>query len=161
MCRSITLIFLWQKKAVLFNFNSILFKSNILHILCYLLPFFEMLSCDYAVCFEIFDDWNLFKLITDGILMIFLYMRFKCTHKAHLSWNLALLSSFSKPWLCFKSFIFSFLKWGAHYMQEENKIDSYFWNFDEKCLFSTIRTVLSQNFSSSVFYEWWHQNLMQ
>ena len=30
-------------------------------------------------------------------------------------------------------------------MQEENKIDSYFWNFDEKCLFSTIRTVLSQN----------------
>ena len=59
------------KSAILFNFNSILFKSNILHKLCSFLQFFEMLSCDNAVCFEIFDDLNLLKLIADGFLTFF------------------------------------------------------------------------------------------
>ena len=80
MCGSITLLFLQQKSVILLSFNSVLFESNILHNLCYLLLFFEMLSCDYAVCFEIFDDWNLFQLITDGFLTVF------CTwdSKAHI-----------------------------------------------------------------------------
>ena len=132
-----------KKSAILFNFNSVLLKSNILHKLCYLLQFFEMLNCDYAVCFQIFDDWNLFKLITGEFLTAF------CTwdSNAHLMLIYQGILLFSphlvknKPWIHFKSFIFSFLKEGAHYM---HKVDSYFWNFYEKCLFSIIRSILSE-----------------
>ena len=49
-----------EKSAILIDFNSVLFKSNILHKLCSLLQFFAMLSCDNAVWIaeinEIFGD---------------------------------------------------------------------------------------------------------
>ena len=148
-----------KKSAILLSFDSVLFESNILHNLCYLLLFFEMLSCDYAVCFEIFDDWNLFQLSTDGFLTVF------CTwdSNAHIMLIYLGILLFSphliknKPWLHFKSFIFSFLKEGAQYMQKENKglhkIDSYFSHFDKKCLFSIIRSILSQ-ICYSKFWFW-------
>ena len=74
-----------------------------------------MLNCDYAVCFQIFDDWNLFKLITGEFLTAF------CTwdSNAHLMLIYQGILLFSphlvknKPWIHFKSFIFSFLKEGS------------------------------------------------
>ena len=50
-----------KKSAILFNFNSILFKSNILHKLCSLLQFFEMLSCDNAL-WKAEISWNFWWL---------------------------------------------------------------------------------------------------
>ena len=94
---------------------------------CY--EFYEMLSCDNAVCFEIFDDWNLFKLITDG------FLKFFCTwdsnaHRMLIYHRILLFYPHlikNKLWLHFKSFTFLFLKEEAHYMQKENKIDCPNW----------------------------------
>ena len=74
---------------------------------------------------EIFEDWDLFKLTTDGFLTVF----GTWDSNAHimLIYHGTLLFSphsvKNKLWLYFKSLIFSLLKEGAHYMQKENEID--------------------------------------
>ena len=111
--------------SVLIQFYlKLIFCTN--YAICYSLQLItDMPSCDYAVCFEIFDVWNLLMLITDRFLMVF------CTwdSNAHiiLIYHRILLFSphlvKNKPWLHFKSFIFVFLKEVALYMENKKKID--------------------------------------
>ena len=108
-----------------------------------------MLGCDYAVCFEIFDNWKLFKVnyrwVFDGFVTwdsnahIMLIYRRILVFFPHLVKN--------KPLIHFKSF--SFLKEGAHYMQKENKIDCtnltpIFGILIKNVFFGIIRSILSQ-----------------
>ena len=89
----------YSKKVLFYSILIQFYLKVILRKLCSLLQFFVMLSCDNAVWkAEISRNfWWLkpfkvnYKWIFDG----FLYMRFKCTHNAHLSRNLVLFSSFS------------------------------------------------------------------
>ena len=95
--------------------------------------FFKMFSCDNAVCFDIFDDWNLFELITDEFLTFFCTWDWNA--RRMLIYHRILLFSpclvKNKLWLHFKSFLFSFLKEGELNAKTEqkwlHKIDIYFW----------------------------------